>query len=181
MNTTRYSGLEFTMRRPMLLAVLLMAALMFLMFGCGDDKTSDNDDDNGDTSVPITGALVVPPGWGGDWEMELTFGDCESDKVYAINSYTYTMGVGDTMKVNICPILEECVGVASGDSIVFSCYDTFVEGTCTAFAIVELGIALESDSIVGEGEWTITTSGDCGDDYYIAGCEDIAVAGSIGP
>jgi len=36
-----------------------------------------------------------------------------------------------------------------------------------------------SDILVGEGERSITTSGDCGDNYFIEGCEDIAVSGTV--
>ncbi len=176
-NTTQPEGLAYPLRRPILLAILLGAALIILMFGCSDDKVSDNDDD--DTSVPISGTLVVPPGWNGDWQLELSFGDCESDKIYAVNEYTYSMGVGDTMKINICPILEACAGVATGDSIIFSCYDTIVDGACSVLAIAELQIALQNDTLVGEGEWTLTLQGDCSEGYYTEGCEDIIVGGTI--
>jgi len=155
------------------LRVLLTLGLL-LTGSCSDEEGTTT---TPDSETPISGALVMPSGWEGSWQFTLTFRGCATQRTHAVERYSGTFAVGDTLGLMILPILGSCPGYIRGDSLVFSANDDFTDGGCTVTVDLEFGAQRNGDAITGTGRWTSTLSGTCAGQDYLTGCEEIELVG----
>ncbi len=156
----------------------LLAALLFFsiaMINCNDDKGSSSDTDG---DIDISGALLVPTGWEGVWDLNVSFSDCSTEKLYAEYIFEDTMKVGDSISIMV-PMLSVCTGTIRGDSLFFNSSYGWMDGACSVTVSLEVASELNAGAISGSGEWTVELSGDCELYQHQEGSEAIELTGTI--
>ncbi len=154
--------------RPGAWAVLI---LFVAAVSCSDDNGSPATE----TPATISGPLITPDGWEGIWEFDIEFLSCATGAIVMTESLTDTLCAGDTLGLNLVPLLDECPGYIEGDSLVFSAEQTNSESGCTIEISLSFGALRDGDTITGSGEWTATSTGACGVWTDLNHCQEIAL------
>jgi hypothetical protein len=128
-------------------------------------------------SDPIEGNIYFTGAWGGEWNVLLTFRDCNSEDVIVVEDIVDVICPSDTLRLDFTRLLDECEGVVDDSRMSASCEYAYTVSGCTIRVSFAITIEREGDLVAGNGIWSTATSGNC-NGIYSLGCETIEVAGS---
>ncbi len=154
---------------------IVMTAALVLWMACGDSGT--NDGGQPQKPVDINGALVIPSAWAGTWEISVTFRDCTSGDIIAVNKITSLACPGDTLYNPLAPIFDNCTGTRTGNHIAVDCSYGNSAGACQVTVDLSLAMDVDGSDLSGSGRVETTATPGCGD-VLTSSCQDIEVAGT---
>jgi len=156
----------------------LMAFCCFavvMIFTCTENTATDENTPDG--TVTFEDHVPVPEGWEGVWEITIDELDEETEQLHVKTVWTDTLHAGDTISARLGSLLSDCEGHIAGDSLVFKANNSWTEKICDVKLVIEINALRTDDSLSGEGEWRIETSGTCGDAKSVEGRELIKLSG----
>ena len=157
-------------------ALAALGSLIFLV-ACSGDNGGGPGAGNASQAEDINGAMVVGAGWGGEWTLELTFRDCDTQAIRAIHTITDVICENDTLAQVTSPLLGECQGSIGDRRLDVSCSHEFDEGPCHVALTFDAEMELEGNMLSGSGRWTAALTGLCDPIFSSAWCEDIEISG----
>lgn len=161
------------MKRGRVAIVIACVLLATAVWSCGDDSAPVGDDGGGHSAV-IDGNVVFPASWSGTWQTVLTFIDCTSDDVVAIEDVVDTICESDTLEFGLSGVLDGCDGFIDEDRIEAGCSYTYGVSDCAAMVSFILHLERDGDTVAGSGVWTVETTGACPLEYP-QGCERVTI------
>ena len=154
---------------------ILCGVALALWAGCGDDGTSN--EGNNVEPVDINGALVVPAAWAGTWHVTLTFRDCTTDAIIAVEEITSLICHEDTLVNPFAPVFENCTGTRTGNHLDVDCSYANSQGACQVTVDVDFTLDVDGSSLSGNGRVETTATPGCGN-VLTASCQKVAIAGT---
>ncbi|MBD3401989.1 hypothetical protein GF420_03765 [candidate division GN15 bacterium] len=166
-----------TRNRPRFGLALLAALALMIVVACSDDNNGATD--SGDTDVSISGSIPVPAAWAGTWEITFEMYTCSDSQLVLVDRLTDTLCETQTVDWPIAPIMSQCGGSISGDSLIIDCTDTVVLGDCTIAMQLQFEASRSGDALTGAGRFEATTTGSSCDTLDLIGmCDVVTMEGT---
>jgi hypothetical protein len=152
-------------------AVLSIAVALACLIGC------DGSSPDPPVPVPFDGPLSAPTDWSGTWQLTITFRDCASHEVLAIEEYEELLCPGEVLGSGIAPLLDDCEGEVVGDSLTAHCALAFSTSTCDVSLTFDLDAVRDGDTLTGTGHWGGEFTGTC-EDFPFQPCQTVEITGT---
>lgn len=150
----------------------LMALVLWA--GCGDDSTGGGQPS---TPIDINGALIIPSGWAGTWEITLTFRDCSTNAIRSQEVVISQVCPGDTLVNPFAPLFEDCSGTRTGNHLEAECQASSSNGACQVTVSLDFTMDVSGDDLSGSGTIQTTATPECGT-FFESGCERVGISGT---
>lgn len=155
----------------------LIAIACAMWVGCGSDD-SPSDDGNNAKPVAINGALVIPSGWAGKWQVTLTFRDCTTNAIRSQEVVTSQVCPGDTLFNPFAPVFENCTGTRTGNHLEASCSAQSSSGACQVTLDVDFTMDVNGNQLTGSGTINTTGTPACLNGLVSFGCQKVGISGT---
>ena len=164
------------MNNPRLLPGALFALALVFALACDEGEPPTTTQAGGDVAL-IDGEIHVTDGWAGEWNILLTFRDCNTGDIVVVEDIVDVICPGDTLHLDFSGLLSQCEGVVSDSRLDTSCEYEFTVGGCIVRVSFALDLERSGEGITGSGIWSTSISGFCNGIFGL-GCEQIEVTGT---
>jgi hypothetical protein len=164
--------------RPLPWTLFALALAFALVFSpaCDESGPPTTTRSGGDITL-IDGEIRLSDGWAGEWNVLLTFRDCNTGDIVVVEDIVDVICPGDTLHLDFSGLLSQCEGIVSDSRLDISCEYEFTVGGCIVRVSFALDLERSGEGLTGSGIWSTSISGFCNGIFGL-GCEQIEVTGT---
>lgn len=145
--------------------------------GCGDD-TPPPSAGPVDKAKPTRyeGRVFFTDSWAGEWNIVITFRDCNTDQITMVEDVVGLVCPGDTLQFSFTNLFSDCDGQITNNQLDAACDYFYLHGECGVRVTFAMNLEREDGMVSGGGVWAATTSVPCADTQG-TGCETMEITG----